>query len=125
MLCDLSSISCLHSHAELNSHMQGDHHSDYFPLHRHQFKRSCLSVAYLNYKQNSPKGRHAAVSQDSGELCAKRWSCDVSLVRAITMRVIDRTDCAKRLEKNDDCVTAVWWPRTAIKNIEICRNYFC
>ena len=21
--------------------------------------------------------------------------------------------------------TGLWWPRTAIKNIEICRNYFC
>ena len=21
--------------------------------------------------------------------------------------------------------TILWWPRTAIKNIEICRNYFC
>ena len=21
--------------------------------------------------------------------------------------------------------SSVWWPRTAIKNIEICRNYFC
>lgn len=74
--CEKTYKQHIHIHPEIaiefthaRSRFKGS--SDYFPLHRHHFKRSYLSVAYLIYKQTSPKGRHAAVSQDSGELCAK------------------------------------------------------